>query len=141
LGAAVGKVDAVLAGGVVSVAVLVVAEVGVAMVGLALDTVSELVCGGIIRLGLNVGRGWAVGWCWGSDNNADWSRSRSSDNDWSWSSNGNGLRAEEDWSRGSAKKGQRTDDGCWCKADNWCWNVNMAVTSGSVGDDGCHQTR
>ena len=60
LGPAVGKLDAVFAGGGVSVAVLVVAEVGAAGVAVGMDAVAELVCWGIDVLRLTVSGGRSV---------------------------------------------------------------------------------
>jgi len=60
LGAAVGKLDAVFAGGRVSVAVLVVAEVGTAGVAVGVDAIAEIVCWRVDVVGLTVSRGGAV---------------------------------------------------------------------------------
>jgi hypothetical protein len=112
-----------------------VAEVSVTVVGLTLDTVGELVNGRRDGLGLGVGGGWAVGWCGGGDNNTGWGRGRGSDNDWSRSCDSDWLRTEEDWSGGSPEDGKGLKERCVG------YNVSVAVSMTSVGDDGSDETR
>ena len=58
--ATVGKLNTVFSVGGVTVAVLVVAEVGGSGVAVSLNSVSEFVCWGVDVFGLTVGGGWGV---------------------------------------------------------------------------------